>query len=521
MAIISKKNKELYDLGENDFLLEFDLINPTSNDVTYNLFNTTTLSLVPTSPISGVQLPPSFVSFVSAPIGVTIAGIEYNPSSNTVYSIANNSNIRVINATLTALVTNINIGGASLRNLVYNNISNTMYVTDFNNNVHVVDCNTNAVIATIPVGVNPSAIAYNSTNNTVYVCNTTSNTVSVINCNTNTVVATIPVGTFPFGIAFNSSTNRMYVTNNSSSDISVINCNTNTVINTIVVANLPRFIAYNSTNNTMYVGVSVINSIVRLDCSTDTFVGVPIALGDGTRQLMYVPSFNFIYANTNSSGTFVINCNSNTIVNNIAVGNTPTGITYNTINNSIYIPRDGVYTISLISSLSAPPVPYITGSFDYNQFIQDVINNPVCVERLVLVSQNTRNFNQIINIVSKDANGIECQLPFIPSLSVGVNQFQSGIGKVDFLDNCLVLGVNQYFSNFLNAANSIVKVLLIYKQLEKSKLLSDKKGIVGRLDFKPNPIKEYKPTKDAPAFDYFQKVDKPKIRPLNIKELFD
>ena len=39
MAIISKKNKELYDLGDNDNLIEFDLVNPTSSDVYYDLFN--------------------------------------------------------------------------------------------------------------------------------------------------------------------------------------------------------------------------------------------------------------------------------------------------------------------------------------------------------------------------------------------------------------------------------------------------------------------------------------------------
>jgi YVTN family beta-propeller protein len=201
MANISKKNRELYDLGKYDNLLEFDLINPTPSDVTYNLFNTTTLSLVPTSPISNVQLPPSFISFISPSIGGSVAGIGYNPLSNTVYCIANNSNIRVINSTLTSLVTNINIGGgASLRNIVYNNINNTMYVTDNNtNSVRVVDCNTNTLIATIAVGVNPESLCFDSLNNRVYVGNTASNSVSVINCNTNTIIANFAVGNLPIG----------------------------------------------------------------------------------------------------------------------------------------------------------------------------------------------------------------------------------------------------------------------------------------------------------------------------------
>jgi YVTN family beta-propeller protein len=521
MAVISKANREIYDLGENDFLVEFDLVNPTNTDVTYDLFNTTTLSLVPTSPTSTVQLPPSFVSYETPNIGAR-DGIAYNPVSNTVYAILNNDTIQVLNEALTVGIATLTVGGADFRNLAYDSANNRMYVTDFiGNSVTVVDCNSNTIIANIPVGINPSGIAFIPTNNTVYVCNTTSNDVSVIDCSTNTVIATVAVGTFPFGVAYNSLNNTVYVTNNTSSDISVIDCNTNTVITTILVANPPREIAYNSVNNRMYVRVQVIDSVVVLNCFINLFIAT-IALPSTPRQILYIPSFNLVYVNTTSTGTRIIDGDTNVLSPFvIPVGDKPTGIAYNTNNSSLYIPRDDVVaTITIVSSLSAPPNAYITGSFDYNQFIQDIINNPVCVERVVVVSQNTRNFNQVINVVSKDANGIECQFPFIPSLSVGMNQFQNGIGKVDFLDSCLVLGVNQYFSNFLNVANSIVKVLLIYKQLQKSKLLTDKKGIVGRLDFKPNPIKEYKPTKDAPAFDYFQKVDKPKIRPFSIKQLF-
>jgi YVTN family beta-propeller protein len=526
MANISKKNRELYDLGKYDNLLEFDLVNPTASDVTYDLFNTTTLSLVPTSPISNVQLPPSFISFISPSIGASVAGIGYNPLSNTVYCIANGSNIRVINSTLTSLVTNINIGGgASLRNIVYNNINNTMYVTDNNtNSVRVVDCNTNTLIATIAVGVNPESLCFDSLNNRVYVGNTASNSVSVINCNTNTIIANVAVGNFPIGLAYNSLSNAVYVNNSGSNNISVIDCTTNIVISTIPFANPIRNITYDSLNNRMYIGQDVINAVLVLNCFTNTVIST-IPTASAVRQLLYVSAFNLVYVNTFSSGTIVIDCSTNTIVNTIGVGVSQTGIVYNTINNYIYIPRDGVVTISLISSLSAPPIPYITGSFNYNEFIQDVINNPVCVERLILVSQqNTTNFNQVINVVYKDANGIETQNPFIPSLSVGTSQFQSGIGKVDFLDECLVLGVNQYFSNFTNYALSTVKVLLIYKQLEKSKLLTNKKGMCGKLEFKCNPLQTFNPTKDDAAFDYFHiipiKPTKPTtIRPFSIKDI--
>jgi YVTN family beta-propeller protein len=524
MAIISKKNKELYDLGKGDNLIEFDLVNSTASDVTYDLFNTTTLSLVPTSPV--VQLAPSYVSYVTGAIGSSVAGIGYNPLSNTVYCIASNINIRVINSTLTSPVTTITTNvGAVLINIVYNNINNTMYVTDYNNNsVRVVDCNTNTLIATIAVGANPQSLCFDSLNNRVYVGNTTSNDVSVINCNTNTIIATVAVGNLPIGLAYNSLSNTVYVTNNISNDISVIDCNTNIVISTILFANPIQNITYDSLNNRMYIGQDTINAVLVLNCFTNTVISTIPTIAS-VSQLLYVSAFNLVYVNLLTGGIIVIDCSTNTIVNTIGGGNIPKGIVYNTIDNYIYIPRETVNTISLISSLSPPPIPYITGgSFNYNEFIQDIINNPVCVERLILVSQqNTTNFNQVINVVYKDANGIETQNPFIPSLSVGTSQFQSGIGKVDFLDQCLVLGVNQYFSNFLNAANSTVKVLLIYKQLEKSKLLTDKKGMCGRLEFKGNPLQTYNPTNNDAPFDYFHvipiKPTKPTIKPFSIRDI--
>jgi YVTN family beta-propeller protein len=524
MAIISNKNRELYDLGKGDNLIEFDLVNSTASDVTYDLFNTTTLSLVPTSPVSGVQLAPSYVSYVTAPVG-SPSGIGYNPLSNTVYCITNGINIRVINSTLTSPVTTITTNvGAALTNIVYNNINNSMYVTDTNgNNVRRVDCNTNTFIDTIAVGATPNGLCFDSLNNRVYVGNTASNDVSVINCNTNTVIATVAVGNLPIGLAYNSLSNTVYVTNSTSNDISIIDCNTNTVISTIPFANPIGNITYDSLNNRMYIAQGTINAVLVLNCFTDTVIST-IPTTSSVSQLLYVSAFNLVYVNLFSGGTIVIDCSTNTIVNTIGGGNIPSGIVYNTIDNYIYVPRKSTATISLISSLSPPPIPYITGgSFNYNEFIQDIINNPVGVDRLIIVSQqNTTNFNQVINVVYKDANGIETQNPFIPSLSVGTSQFQSGIGKVDF-NSELVLGVNQYFSNFLVKANSTVKVLLIYKQLEKSKLLTDKKGMCGRLEFKGNPLQTYNPTNNDAPFDYFHvipiKPTKPTIRPFSIRDV--
>ena len=138
--------------------------------------------------------------------------------------------------------------------------------------------------------------------------------------------------------------------------------------------------------------------------------------------------------------------------------------------------------------LSGVPDFAIGGSTNYNVFVKDIIYSPILVRRIVFYSDIARNFNQVINHTYKDANGVRINIPRIPSLSVGVNQFQSGIGMLDFHENELILGVNEYFRNFFVRALSTIRIILIYKQIEKSALLSTKVSLVDTLDITKEPV---------------------------------
>jgi len=111
-------------------------------------------------------------------------------------------------------------------------------------------------------------------------------------------------------------------------------------------------------------------------------------------------------------------------------------------------------------------------SDNYNQTVRDFLYNPCWTRRMYVYSRTEENLNQVINHIYKDANGIECQIPRFPSLSVGINQFQGWIGQLDFPNNEAVFGINQWFQNVLIKANSEIGFLLIYKQIDKSKMLS-------------------------------------------------
>ena len=518
--MISKKNKELYDLGKGDNLIEFDLSNPTTSDVTYDLFNTTTLSIVPT-----VANPVVAPTVVSATITVPAQPFKsvFNSINNTIYVL----NVPLNNVNVIDCVSNLVIGsaipvGTNPQDGAFCSANNTVYIANINSSdISVINCLTNTVIATIPLPVFPNGIAYNSLNNSMYITNQFTNNIYVIDCNTNAISVVIPIPTGSNNIEYNTLNNSMYVIGQPNSSLQVIDCNTNTFTTSILLGSSGNNLAYNSLSNTMYVPRLPANVVVIVDCNTNSVVG-NISI-NSPFAIAYDSLTNTMYVTRLVAGTVrLIDCNINAIIAVISTGAFPTDVIFNYLNNSIYVTDSATNNISVISPL-IPQVSYIGGSFDYNAFIQDVINNPVGVDRFVIVSQNNGNFNQVLNVVYKDANGIETQNPFIPSLSVGTSQFQSGIGKVDFPNSELVLGVNQYLSNFLVKANSEVKVLLIYKQLEKSKLLSDKKAMCGRLEIKGNPLQTFNPTNHDAPFDYFPiipiKPTKPSIRPFSIRDI--
>jgi len=119
-----------------------------------------------------------------------------------------------------------------------------------------------------------------------------------------------------------------------------------------------------------------------------------------------------------------------------------------------------------------PPTFYIDGSSGYNMTVRDFFNAPAWVRRIYIYSHNEANFNQIITHVYKDANGNEVNIPRIPNISVGVNQFQGWIGQLDFDNYETVFGINQWYQRVLIKAFSDISFLLIYKQIDKYKILT-------------------------------------------------
>lgn len=467
MLDISKKIPKGY------FQTEFDLVNATNFPVSFNLFDVNTLSTVETQ--ASPTLPPSvFSATVSTGIGSIPSGMAYNPTNNTIY-VANSGNdtISVVDANTNTVISTISIPASNPATIAYNTVSNTIYVTgNFSNEVYVIDCSTNLVIGSpIPVGVNPADISYNSFDNTMYIVNNNDNTVSVIDCNTNLVIGSpILIGTNPAGISYDSLDNRMYVCNADDNTVSVINCNTNLVIATIPVDTFPTDISYNTLDNTMYVAHGGSVNVYVIDCSSNIVIGSPIVMSNGTTSIVYNSLLNLMYLGAlGFSNIFVIDCSTNTLVNTISSPSPVAsfGLLFNVNDNTIFSSNFSIGSVSVLSPVSATTT-YIGGTFNYNQFIQDIQDNPVLVRDVMFYSSDADNINQVFFTLFKDADGKSSYTPQYPQLSIGVNQFQGSVSKVDFGKKGVLLDSNNSFYDVTVQANSTLKLVLIMKQMKKA-----------------------------------------------------
>jgi YVTN family beta-propeller protein len=146
----------------------------------------------------------------------------------------------------------------------------------------------------------------------VYVADFTTPTVSVIYESTNTVITTIPVGSYPYAMAIDTIHGKVYVTNYEGASVSVIDEETNTVTATITGVNgFGHGIAVDPAAGRVYV-VTVLGTLWVIDQESNTIINqlaLPAAGGgvevDPVRGTIYVsingrgiPSVEVIDPNT-------------------------------------------------------------------------------------------------------------------------------------------------------------------------------------------------------------------------------
>jgi len=464
----NSKNK--FALSKSWSATQFNLNNPTASNYTIDLFNAYTLSNVST--VSAPVLTPTVVTgTISFGFGGSY-GSAFNSLDNTIYVADPNTNaVRVIDCLSNTVIATILNGGWSAYQMAYNSTDNTIYVTDTGLPlVYVIDCNTNLVTLSIATSPNSVGLAYNSLNNTIYVCNPTLNSVSVINCSTNLITATIPLLSSPYGISYNSVNNTMYVGRSTSNFISVIDCASNLVTDNISVVN--TFITYNSVDNTMYASDGFGTTVSVINCTTNA-VTTTITVGTQPTGMAFNNINNTIYVcNFGGTTASLIDCASNTVTGTITVGNSPYSAIYNNLNYSIYVVNYVDNSVSVISPIVAPAFS-IEGSTDYNQFVREFSFMPKRVRHITMIVDNLNQLNIPYEILTRDANGEQCTVPKLPNVSKNINQYQSNMVELAFGEKELILDNTTTFNQYTVLANSEVKMVIYYDEIDLSDALTN------------------------------------------------
>jgi YVTN family beta-propeller protein len=277
--------------------------------------------------------------------------------------------------------------GTDPYSIAINQFTNKMYVTNWRfNTISVIDGSTDTVIDNITnIGEKPGGLAIDPILNRLYVANYGSNTVSVIDTSNDRLVTTIShVGKNPADIAIDTneveSNNLIFVANYGSNNVSVINgLNYAVVANITNIGEKPSALAIDPVINRLYIANSGSDTISVIDYYFSTKTNKFNAQLVHTIKAAKFPGSIYLDKNTNSlfvanrdsNDVSIIDAASNNILENITVGNSPSGITGtgNPNNDKIYVSNYGSNTVSVIDGNTYNMIDNVTvGRFPTNVY---------------------------------------------------------------------------------------------------------------------------------------------------------
>jgi len=450
---------------KNENVVQFNVENTTSSPIFVSLFNTSQgLSSIPTSPTYLNQpnsIVSSFGTLLSAYQDLTI-------NTNTGDVIGNSGSRIVFYNSSGVFITNLAYVGTNFSEINYNPLNNQLYSVDGGTgNIYVTDCTTYALTTIIitTMGFLAESSAFNPSTNTLYYTRTGSSTIFSIDCNTNTQNTDIIASTNILSISYNSINNQLYLTSNLVNTCIIYDLTTNSFSPTIIT--LPTkglSLAFNFTDNTMYVASDSTNDIYVIDCISNTIIST-IDLGVIFPKLLTFDSNqNRIYATSTTTNVAVVDCSTNSFLTSISYANPSKFIAFNPSNNFLYF-TTAINDINQVTTTGITTTPYyISGSVNYNLFVNNLNNEPVSIQMIRLfVNNQNQLFNQL-QLTKIDSNGNQIFLPDFPINQVSAYQQQGNIAEIS-LDNIVFDGrtyINQYQLN----ANENVSFEIYYEQVD-------------------------------------------------------
>jgi hypothetical protein len=451
--------KILNEKDEN--VVQFNVTNTTSSPVFIDLFDSANLSPVANSVVYS-SLPNTPTSSFGT---LAYQYLSINPNNGYLYATDGSNLCQVFDTNNgNVLVTNIIFPTASVIQSCYNSIDNTLYFVDsFFGFVYVVNAITNAITTTIPyLGGGANAILYIPNTNSIYL-SVSLGTIR-INCSTNTISPTtlLPYSDF----AFNSTNGLVYAVENSVGTFVLINPFTDIIIQTIFISS-PASIGINSNINTPYAYISdlITGDIYIYNWNTgNSFVGTLIPSVGNIARSVYDSFTNRVYFGTNTGNLLIINSDNTFQTSFIALSFLLTEVINSNL-NLLYTATPFTNNIFQITTLGITATPYyISGSANYNAFVNNLNNEPVFIQMIRLLVQNQNQLTNELQLTKIDSNGNQIFMPNFPINEVSAYQRKGNIGEITLKD--VVFDGRTYINNYELNAYETISFEIYYKQLD-------------------------------------------------------
>lgn len=478
--------------------VQFGLNNPTSSAVTVDLFDTNTLSLVPSN--DSVSFPNQVTPQISVST-TNYSQIVYNPTTDRIWSANSAGVIAIINPQTSTVLTTFTASVVP-NALVY--ITPIDEIWGYNGSQIIRFNPSGSEIGTFIVTGFPTftAMTLCGSTNDVYLADTANETVILINPFTLAVDNTIslPVGANPVQLIYASTTDKMYVLTQTAS-VRVINCQTEAIIATVGAYNCVTG-CFVSDNNEVWIYDNTSNDIIKINSSSDTAIGT-ISGYSAPFSLTYVQKVNYVYVGDFSGGNVdIIDADDDSAVLTMAGFTGFKGVLYYAPSvNYMYATGASTAIIQVISASGSRF--YIDGSSDYNQFVQDNLITPKKADRIVIYGEQQSDIDNGLIMIQLDATGIECQNTILPNIATSNNQYQSQISQNDF--KMLVFNSDTKIRYVIPAFTSIQWVVY-YREIKEVDLLSGRSILEeGSFDVHDNDhlsytVEDLNRTKWLPAF---------------------
>lgn len=249
-------------------------------------------------------------------------------------------------------------------------------------------------------------------------------------CN-DSVVGTITVGTQPLGLENVSGGTKVYVANNSSSGVTIIDSVTSGTT-TVNVPGNPREIAWG--NNKAFVTLITAGQVVTIDTNTQT-TGTTISVGPQPFGITYDDVNDQVYVcNAGSNNVSVIDATTDSVISTVTVGSNPYGVDWNSVNNRVYVANQNSGDVSVIDTSTNTVVNTISG---FTTPYGVAVNN---VDNTIYVTDYTGGTTTLVRVIDGVTETIIATIPAGNlALSLGYNSDDNRIYVANNLGNNITI----------------------------------------------------------------------------------